>query len=199
MGNQAVFWLFGYGSLASRASVERTLGRPVQQSTGFARATLAGYRRAWNASIQNLHRDPTDKHFIDTSRRRFEGTVSSLGIYAAPGEMNGVIFRVEKADLTKFDARERRYNRIEVTESIASDLPFDGRVMTYLPRADAVRLGDESRREGKDYRSASYERLVEAAFTALGPRELAIYRATTDDSTAPAIELTVVRPSSAFG
>ncbi len=196
MGKQAAFWLFGYGSLASPVSVERTLGRPMQQSTGFARAKLAGYRRGWNASMQNIHRDSTDKHFIDTSRCRFEGTVSALGIYAAPGEMNGVIFRVEQADLTKFDTRERRYNRIEVTESVASDLPFDGRVMTYLPRADAVRLGDESRLEGKDYRSASYVRLVEAAFTALGPRELAIYRATTDDSTAPAIELTVVPPSS---
>jgi cation transport regulator ChaC len=194
MRKQSPVWLFGYGSLVSPASVEGTLGRPVELSTGFGRATLSGYRRAWIASMANIHNDPTDKYFVDASRRRFEGTVSSLGIYPAPGEMNGVILRLEEADLDAFDKRERRYSRVDVTESVTSEIPFEGRVMAYLTRADAVRIGEESRQEGKDHRSAGYERLVETAFAALGPKELATYRSTTDDSTAPALELTMVSP-----
>ena len=48
--------VFAYGSLASLASAERTLGRPVQ-SAGPAR--LAGWWRSWSQARDNVRSEKT--------------------------------------------------------------------------------------------------------------------------------------------
>ena len=48
--------VFAYGSLASLASAERTLGRPVEHA---GRARLAGWRRRWSLARDNLRSEKT--------------------------------------------------------------------------------------------------------------------------------------------
>jgi hypothetical protein len=183
-------WLFGYGSLVSPASVERTLGRPL---AGFAKATLHGFRRGWNATMANIHDDPTDKYFVDSDGHRFSGTASALGIYRSePDQVNGAVFAVDASDLPGFDSRERRYDRIEITGSVDVEAAVTGSIITYLPMGSAVRLGAQSREAGTDFVSAGYVRLVEEAFVALGGEEIDRYRASTDQIEASVIEMTMV-------
>ena len=48
--------VFAYGSLASLASAERTLGRPVEPG---GQVRLAGWRRRWSLARDNLLSEKT--------------------------------------------------------------------------------------------------------------------------------------------
>ncbi|HET9119369.1 MAG TPA: hypothetical protein VFN72_02450, partial [Solirubrobacterales bacterium] len=90
------------------------------------------------------------------------------------GPVNGVVIELTEAELDRLDIREIRYDRVDVTGSVAGeDLPE--RIVTYSakpfhfapePPDDAVIL-------------ETYASAVEAGFDALAPGELEHYRATT--------------------
>lgn len=176
--------LFAYGSLVSAASVERTLGRPVEHA-GAAR--LTGWRRAWS-QVRDNH--ATEKTFADAE----SGTVPlhCLGLNVEPGSPgmgpNGVLIGVSRAELERLDIREIRYDRIDVTEAIADAGAFE-RVVTFTakpenfapaPPPGAVIL-------------APYARAVEAAFTSLGAEQLELFREATGPAPVTVIEAVLVR------
>jgi len=177
--------VFAYGSLASLASAERTLGRPVERA-GLAR--LAGWRRRWSQARDNLC---SEKTFA----RADDGTVPPhcLGLNierrTGPGP-NGLLIEITEDELERLALREIRYDRIDVTAEIAtSDQPGLNRVFTFTakprnyaetPPPGAVIL-------------ATYARAVEAAFESMGPDQLALFRTTTGPHPVEVIEGVLVR------
>ena len=136
--------VFAYGSLASLASAERTLGRPVEPG---GQARLAGWRRRWSLARDNLL---SEKTFA----RADDGTVPPhcLGLNierrAGPGP-NGLLLEITEDELDRLAVREIRYDRIEVTTEIPKRGPAGLRPCVHLhrqgpkPRRDAAsRRGD---------------------------------------------------------
>jgi hypothetical protein len=165
--------VFAYGSLASLASAERTLGRPVE-STGPAR--LAGWSRGWSQARDNLG---SEKTFARTERR------------AGPGP-NGVLLEVTEEELDRLAVRELRYDPVDVTAEIAiaaGGPPAFERVVTFI--AKPVNYA-ETPPEGAII-LASYARAVEAAFEALGRGQLELFRETTGPPPVEVVEGVLVR------
>lgn len=182
--------VYGYASLASRTSAAQTIGRPVEFA---AIARLCGWRRAWTLG---RHQAASEKTFA-----RADGSVPGfcLGLNIEPDPSaeapNGVLIELSEAELDRLDVREIRYDRVDVTEAITLDGADRGashgfdRVIAYTakprhhhptPPADAVIV-------------ATYPAAVEAAFDALGPGQLELFRATTAPSPAPLVEGRLVR------
>jgi cation transport regulator ChaC len=177
--------IFAYGSLASLASAERTLGRPVGH-LGLAR--LAGWRRRWSQARDNLR---SEKTFA----RADDGTVPPycLGLNLERGTgagPNGVLIEITEEELDRLAVREIRYDRVEVTDEIAGEegLTLD-RVITFTakPRNHA-----ETPPPGAVI-LAAYARAVEAAFEALGPNQLELFRETTGRHPVEVVEGVLVR------
>jgi hypothetical protein len=120
--NAPTDFIFGYGSLINTASRNATSTRPIPAIPVRVAASF-GYARTWN----------------DRSLSGF----TALGLRKLnPGEtgstINGVIYPVEGADMSNFDAREKGYVRVEVPlsqmEAVGwQRLPESGRVWTYVP------------------------------------------------------------------
>ncbi len=163
--------VFAYGSLASRGSAERTLGRPVDHA-GVVR--LVGWCRRWSQARDNRR--------VEKTFARPDGTLPGhcLGLNVEPGHPgagpNGVLLEVTDDDLERLAVRELRYDRVEVTGEVSGEAEsrFD-RVYTFvakpenfapsLPRGAVI--------------LAAYARAVEAAFDSLGPGQLDLFRETT--------------------
>lgn len=111
-----VQYLFGYGSLINADSRART------GKTGMAMpARLRGFQRAWNVAARR-------------------GKFTAVGITPQPqASCNGVLVEVPPPELSRFDARERHYERVVVPGSALMLLPRDqpppGTIWTYvMPR-----------------------------------------------------------------
>lgn len=176
--------VFAYGSLASLASAERTLGRPVE-SAGPAR--LAGWRRGWSQARDNLRSEKTFAQADGATPPYCLG----LNVERSPGPgPNGALIEISEAELDRLALREIRYEAIEVTAEIAAaESPAFDRVVTFTaklenyaqkPPAGAVIL-------------ASYARAVEVAFESLGPGQLELFRETTDPHPVEVVEGVLVR------
>ena len=163
--------IFAYGSLLSLASAERTLGRPVEHA---ALARLPGWRRRWSQARDNRR---SEKTFA----RAEDGAVPPwcLGLNlergAGPGP-NGALLELSEPELERLDAREIRYDRLEITDAIA----IEGgrrftRVFTFVAKPESFA---PSPPPGAVI-LASYFRAIEAAFEALGPDQLEVFRETT--------------------
>jgi cation transport regulator ChaC len=176
--------VFAYGSLASLASAERTLGRTLASPDP---ARLAGWRRSWTQARDNLRSEKTFAR-VDGSTPPY---CLGLNIERRPGPgPNGALIEITDEELERLALREIRYDQVEVTAEIATEgqLAFD-RVVTFTAKpsnyaptspAGAVIL-------------ASYARAVEAAFESLGPGELELFRATTDPRPVEIVEGVLVR------
>jgi hypothetical protein len=176
--------VFAYGALASVASAERTLGRPVEYS---ALARLPDWRRRWSQARDNLS---AEKTFAATngSTPRF---CLGLNIERGPGQgPNGALVEVTEAELDRLDVRELRYDRVDITAELVTEQPhpfdqvvaFTAKPENYAPSPPrgAVIL-------------APYARSVEAAFDSLGPGQLDRYRETTGPYPVEVIEAVLVR------
>lgn len=184
--------VFAYGSLVDPASASRTLGRPV---TDAIPARLSGWARRWSEVRDNRG---CEKTFARVADRSVPDHVLGLNVERSgdglPGP-NGILIPVGERELERLDARELRYERVEVTgQLVATEGPgaaherFD-RAVAYVarqshfapePPADAVVL-------------ASYVRAVEAAFAALGEEQLRLYRETSDPPPVEVVEAILVR------
>ncbi len=162
--------VFGYASLVSRESAAQTLGRPVESPVP---ARLEGWARGWTLGREQAK---SEKTFA-----RPDGTVPrfclGLNLDPDPGAPapNGVLIELTEAELDRLDLREMRYDRVDVTDSIAADHVAFDRVITYTakpehhhptPPADAVVV-------------STYPAAIEAAFDRLGPGQLDRFHATT--------------------
>lgn len=146
-------FVFGYGSLAAGVR-----GR---------RARLEGYRRVWGVAMDNRVDIPGYKSY----RRRDDDSrpavyVAFLDIAEeAGGAVEGVLLAVDDVALRALDARERNYDRIDVTAAVAG---APGRVWTYRGSAAGRERLRTGLNEGSAVVDAEYVRAVRAGFAALG-------------------------------
>ena len=173
-------WVFGYGSLVSATSAVATLGEPLEL---VAPVRLRGWRRRWSTARDNL---ASEKTFAPAGGGEPFRWCLGLNIEPASEEpgANGALLRLGAAQLERLDARELRYDRVDVGDGIDSPRPGGEPVIAYIakpahhrprPPSGAVIL-------------ASYLSAIEAAFAELGRAELERYRATTDEPPVDVVE-----------
>lgn len=181
-------WVFGYGSLVSPDSIAATIGRPVDLDFGFAPAELHGFTRSWNyGSLRQ-------RAAWDGPHGRVEaGIVVSLGLVNdRHRSTNGAIVRVTADEFLELDRRESDYDRVEVTDRVATasqtaPVVARMRVYTYVPRRSAIERYEGARAEQRAAVRQGYVDLVEQAFGALGPDMHARYRSTTPTPDVPVV------------
>ena len=183
--------LFGYGSLVLTESASMTLGRPAGE---LCPVRLHDWRRRFSQRRDNL---TCEKTFECEGGWRPEWI---LGLNVEEGEdeagpVNGVVIELTGAELERLDIREIRYDRVDVTAAIALDSGGPGtehgfdRVIAYTakPRHHHPTAPDDA------VIVATYPAAVEAAFDALGPGQLDVFRATTAPPPAPFVDGALVR------
>jgi cation transport regulator ChaC len=176
-----VDWLFAYGSLlpAGRARLP----------DGAGAANLLGWRRSWAVAMDNSVDLPGYKHYVTPDGERPELMVCYLDIAEQAGAMvNGVALAVGVDELPALDARERNYERVEVTGQL--DVALDGRVWAYRGARAARARAERGRRERRLAVASSYRERVMAGFEVLGQRRR--FEALTAPPGAPVAELAVV-------
>ncbi len=157
-------FVFGYGSLAADLA-------------GGEVAALRGYRRVWGVAMDNRVDVPGYKHY----RLRSDGSrppvfVAYLDLEPdAGGVTHGLCVPVADGALPAIDARERNYDRVDVTSAVA---PAPGRVWAYIGSPLGRARLDEARAAGRAVVSADYLHRTRAAFEALGDAALAEFEAT---------------------
>jgi hypothetical protein len=177
--------LFAYASLVDPESAAMTLGRDVELA-GPAR--LRSYRRRWTACRDNLSSEKTFE-LADGSLPRY---CLGLNIEPADGDdqdPNGALVIVSAAELERLDLRELRYHRVDVTAAVYPLPRGIERAFAYTARPERYAPAPPP----GAIVIAAYARAVEAAFAALGPGDLELYRRTTEPPPAPVVEATLVR------
>lgn len=174
-------WIFGYGSLASPVSFGLTLGRPFTPGRDFHYGELGGFGRRWNYGVG---------HRTGWVGGR-EVTIVALGLVASDGERaNGVVGWVDDHELVRLDARERDYDRVDVTGRVdVEGGEVTGRIETYVPRPDAVARYEAARAAGAAAIEQRYWDLVSGAFAAFGAEPRQRYLATTPAPDVPVLEI----------
>jgi hypothetical protein len=126
LADQPTNFIFGYGSLINSQSRNSTAAAPIPAIPARVSAAF-GYIRTWN--------DRSASGFTALGLRR-----------PSPGEpartVNGVLYPVDGDDMSKFDAREEGYVRVEIPlaqiEAVGwQALPAAGRIWVYAPEKPA--------------------------------------------------------------
>ncbi|HMJ01422.1 MAG TPA: gamma-glutamylcyclotransferase family protein [Conexibacter sp.] len=159
--------VFGYGSLAAVAI------------PGERVFSLHGHRRRWGVAMDNREAIPGYKRYVDTDGSHPAVHVAFLDLLASPDDdaVNGVCRPVTAAQLAALDARERNYDRRDVTAHVA-DPP--GRVWAYVGSAAGRARLAAGTAAGCAVVSREYLDLVLRGFARLGVRELARFHACSD-------------------
>jgi hypothetical protein len=169
-------YIFGYASLVAAPAT--------------ARATLRGHRRVWGVAMDNAIEIPGYKVYALPDGTRPAVAVTFLDLEEADGaQVDGLLLTVDAAGLAALDARERQYERVDVTALV--DPAPDGTVWTYVGRpAGRARVAAGRAGTAPIAIQRSYLELVETAFAALGDGALTRYRASTEDPPFPVLDLT---------
>ena len=183
-------FVFGYGSLAALpgAAVTRT---PFAH--GFV-ADLRGAVRGWGVAMDNRADLPGYKYYTDPAGRRPEVFVAFLdvrfpGSRADERTVTGVCLPVGAGGLTALDARERNYDRIEVTDRVDRGRDDGGRIWIYVGSAAGRARFDRGRAAGSAVIDAGYLQAVRAAFRGLGEAEWRACAASLDPGGLPVAPL----------
>jgi cation transport regulator ChaC len=183
--------VFGYGSLTARPGPGPGPTRELKEHGFIADAT--GLRRSWGVAMDNRRDLPGYKYYTDAAGRRPEVFVVYLDlIVAADGDgaaVNGVCFPVDDAALEVLDARERNYERVDVSDRVAPAGLGGVRIWAYLGSAAARERFAAGRQAGTAVIDAGYVRTVQAGFAALGPAEHAACRPSLEPNGLPVVEL----------
>ncbi|MCB0967781.1 MAG: gamma-glutamylcyclotransferase [Ilumatobacter sp.] len=181
-------WVFGYGSLVSPESFGHTLGRGFERGVDFHPAVLRGYGRRWNYGVMSFVGRSEEP---DGSTR--EWSIVALGLEASSDEtVNGVIGWVTDDELPSLDARERNYDRVDVTdltEVAVVPSPVEGRIVTYVPQPAPIEYYRAARDRGEAAVEQRYWDLVDGAFADLGPGEQERYRTSTPPPDIPIVAM----------
>lgn len=113
-------YVFGYGSLINLESAEKTLGRMVNRHTVLV-VDARSYSRLWRVVVpvvvHGYSQKPVNGVFLDIEEQSGKAT-------------NGILIAVNDTELANLDAREKHYNRIDITERISPPVG-DGIVFAY--------------------------------------------------------------------
>jgi cation transport regulator ChaC len=180
-----VDWLFAYGSLLPAAG--------DRLPAGAVPANLLGWRRSWAVAMDNSVDLPGYKHYVGADGERPALMICYLDIAERPGAVvNGVALAVGADELPALDARERNYERREVTGQL--DVTLGGRVWAYSGRRGGRARAERGRRERRLAVASSYHERVMAGFDVLDERQR--FEALTEPADAPVAELSVVHRAS---
>lgn len=162
--------LFGYGSLLSKGSMERTLERAYTRPR--YPGTLRGWRRTWDSFY------PNERFYFERvpGERCYPRSILYLNIQPAGTDLNGVVYVISHDDLAGFDAREATYDRVQVE-------PIDlhvagGPVYAYIGKSEFVLRAPVSVDQAAV--RASYLDIVEQGLNELGPAFRLGYEASSD-------------------
>jgi hypothetical protein len=131
---------------------------------------------------------PGYKYYLEPHGSRPDVCVAFLDIERdASAWVNGVCLPVDAAALEALDARERNYERVDVTGAV--DRPA-GRTWAYVGRDDSRRRFAQASAAGRCVVARSYVELVEHGFRALGDWDA--FAASTHGERPPLRDLTRV-------
>jgi hypothetical protein len=164
--------IFGYGSLLSLSSLERTLGRTYNGP--FIVCSVSGWRRTWDVSMPN-----DSRYAIRQNERVFPERILYLNVRRqASSVVNGVVFVISQKDLLAYDQREWIYNRVSVTGLLSSAEVHGGEVWLYEGKAEYILSPPD------DWRKAAvrstYLEIVNQGLGNLGPEFTQEFWANTD-------------------
>ena len=125
-------FVFGYGSLTTLADPPPSR---APDPRGYV-TELPGHRRRWGVAADNRSALPGYKRYRDGSGAYPPVAVAFLDLAPGDGAVNGVCLPVAAQALAALDARERNYERVEVTAQIAHAL---GPTWAYVGSARAAR------------------------------------------------------------
>lgn len=169
-------FVFGYGSLLSRAGVGGVTARVPTR--------LDGFRRVWNVAMDNTVDLPGYKYYRAPGGERPALFVTFLNLVRAVGRgVNGIVFEVSAHELEALDARERNYTRIEVTEMLEG--APSGKAWTYVGTAEARGRYERGLSIGRAAVSQAYHDGVLEDFASLGSGALQEFAATTEPPSCP--------------
>ena len=175
-------FVFGYGSLTTLADPPPSR---APDPRGYV-TDLPGHRRRWGVAADNRSALPGYKRYRDAGGAYPPVAVAFLDLAPGDGLVNGVCLPVAAGALAALDARERNYERVEVTAQLAQAL---GPTWAYVGSAEGrARLAD-GRARGAAVVTREYRDLVLAGFSALGAGELARFHASSDLDDLPLVEL----------
>ena len=175
-------WLFAYGSLLP-------IGHAALPE-GAVAADLPGWRRSWSVAMDNGVDLPDYKHYVAPDGHRPDLMVCYLDIDERPDAVvNGVALKVGGDELPALDARERNYDRRDVTGQLS--VPLGGRVWAYVGRRAGRARAQRGRRERRLAIASSYLRRVQAGFDALRQRQR--FDLLTEPAGVPVADLSLVR------
>lgn len=183
--------VFAYGSLADPLSAAATLGREARSEWGddVVRAVLAGWRRGFTAARDNLSCEKTFALDADGSLPCYVLGLDVRRTGEPADGVNGVVIPLREGELERLDARELRYDRVEVWAELRSEATIPSPV--YLYAAKPAHLALEAPPGSVVLRS--YVTAVELAFEHLGRGELDAFRASTDPPPTEPVEAHLVR------
>ena len=145
-------YVFGYGSLVGAAD-------------GYV-TELAGHERHWGVAMDNTRDLEGYKYYLAPDDSRPSVFVAFLDVAPAAGaSVNGVCTPVDPRRLAGLDARERNYERVEVTPLVAD---ARGRTWAYVGSAAGRERFARGRAATTCVVAEDYLRRVADAFRALG-------------------------------
>jgi hypothetical protein len=143
----------GYGSLVSRVSAERTLGRPYDGP--FERCHVAGWRRSWDIAMPN-----EAFYYRDGGQTVYPRRILYLNVRPDPDTLlNAVVFLVNPRELEAMHAREWIYDARVVTHDLRGVTVEGGDAIMYVAKPDYIVRGVRDPREAAV--RASYLRIVQ--------------------------------------
>ena len=178
-------FVFGYGSLAATPGP-----RPAREpaARGFV-ADLRGFRREWGVAMDNSRDLPGYRHYTDGAGVRPAVFVCFLDLIDAgdaSATVNGLCLPVGSERLRALDARERNYERVDVSHRIAAR---GARVWTYIGSAEGRARFEHGRAAGTAVIAAAYLRTVAGGFSALGVAAAAASADSLQSRGIPVVEL----------
>jgi cation transport regulator ChaC len=138
-GENERHWVFGYGSLVDAGRLSRFLAARDVTLGAHEYCRLHGFKRTWSVAMDNALTLPGYKYYLDPATgARPPVYVAFLNIETAGAgtDVAGILFEVDAAALKVLDARERNYDRVDVTPSISAAV--DGTVWSYVGHAQAA-------------------------------------------------------------